>query len=106
MEAQICEYEAIRSKHMEGIKEADNKCRKLNMGNVPCSAKYKVITSTIELWKAVVTKKRHCKYSQSKLRRLEKITGIQNSLHYTLQEVRENEKLAYSTYWKFKKTSA
>jgi hypothetical protein len=54
---QIAEYEDIRKKRMEGIQKADQGCRKLTMGNVPFSDKYKLLTSKIELWKAVVTKK-------------------------------------------------
>jgi hypothetical protein len=69
---------------MEGIQIADKGCRKLNMGQVPFRDKYKSITDKIELWKAIITKKQHCRYSQSKLRRLEKRTAIVNSLHCTL----------------------
>jgi hypothetical protein len=100
---QITEYEYIRQKRLEGIELADLKCRKLCMGNVPFSAKYQRLTARIELWKAVIKKKRHCKYSQSKLRRLERTTGIKDSLHCSLEQAKENEKIAYSDYWKFKK---
>jgi hypothetical protein len=102
-QAQINEYESIRRKRLEGIELADLKCRKLCMGNVPFSPKYKHLTNTIELWKAVIKKKRHCKYSQSKLRRLEHYTGIKDSLHCSLEQAIDNEKLAYEEYWKFKK---
>ncbi len=84
---------------------ADAGCRKLHMGKVPFSAKYRDYTNKIELWKAVSTKKRHCKFSQSKLRRLEKATGISNSLNCTLEEAINKEKQAYEDYWKFKKTA-
>jgi hypothetical protein len=70
--SQITEYEDIRNQQMEGIQLADQQCRKLHMGQVPFSTKYKEITNKIELWKAVTTKKWYCKFSQSKLRRLEK----------------------------------
>jgi hypothetical protein len=60
---------------MEGICEADKNYRKLHMGKVPLSTKYKELTAKIELWKAVVTKKQHCTFSQSKLRQLEATTG-------------------------------
>jgi hypothetical protein len=102
---QIQEYESIRSQRLIGIKLADARCRKLHMGSVPFSAKYWEHTDKIELWKAVSTKKRHCKFSQSKLRRLKKATGISNSLHCTLEEAINNEKQAYEEYWKFKKTA-
>jgi predicted transposase YbfD/YdcC len=90
---------------MKGIEEADLKCRKLNMGNVPFSAKYKELTNKIELWKAVVTKKRHCKFSQGKLRRLEKSTGTPNSLHCSLQDAQNRLKIAFDEYWKLKKNA-
>jgi predicted transposase YbfD/YdcC len=100
---QIEEYEYIIKMRMKGIEEANLKCRKLHMGNVPFSAKYKELTNKIELWKAVVTKKRHCKFSQGKLRRLEKSTGTPNSLHCSLQDAQDRLKLAFDAYWKFKK---
>jgi hypothetical protein len=100
---QIVEYEDIRAKRMEGIELADAKCRKLPMGNVPFSAKYKKITATIELWKAVIKKKRHCKFSQSKLRRLERRARVENSLHYSLDQAVEKVKESYVVYWQFKK---
>lgn len=56
--AQIAEYEDIRKIRLAGIKIADRGCRKLTMGNVPFSDKYKEITDKIELWRAVITKKR------------------------------------------------
>jgi hypothetical protein len=99
------EYEDIRRLRMQGIKAADKGCRKLTMGNVPFSDKYKDITDKIELWRAVITKKSYCKYSQSKLRRLEKRTGIQHSLHCTIEEAKAKEKQALDEYWKFKKTA-
>jgi hypothetical protein len=105
-QAQIDEYESIRNKRMEGIELADLKCRKLCMGNIPFSPKYKNLTDTIELWKAVIKKKRHCAYSQGKLCRLEKTTGIQNSLHCTLEQAVENEKLAYAQYLSFNKSTS
>jgi hypothetical protein len=54
---QIELYEHIRRKRLQGIRLADQKCRKLNMGGVPFSAKYKALTDKIELWKAVTKKK-------------------------------------------------
>lgn len=75
------------------------------MGQVPFSDKYKLITDRIELWRAVVTKKRHCRYSQSKLRRLEKKTGIMNSLHCTIEEAQEQVTKAFTEYWEFKKSA-
>jgi hypothetical protein len=102
---QQTEYEDIRRLRMQGIKAADKGCRKLTMGNVPFSDKYKDITDKIELWRAVITKKSYCKYSQSKLRRLEKRTGIRHSLHCTIEEAKVNEKQALEEYWTFKKTA-
>ncbi len=73
------------------------------MGNVPFSDKYKNITDRIELWKAVIMKKQHCTFSQSKLCRLEKRTGIRNLLHCTLDKARENEKETFIEYWELNK---
>lgn len=91
---QITEYESLPTKRLEGIKVAGLKCRKLSIGNILLSAKYKGLTAKIELWRAV-TKKRHCKFRQSELRRLEASTGVQNLLHCMFQEAIDNEKVAY-----------
>jgi predicted transposase YbfD/YdcC len=96
------EYEYIREKRMEGIKEADQKCQKLHMGKVQFSPKFKALTQKIKLWSAVIKKKKRCTFSQSKLRRLEKAAGISHSLHCSLQKANDRLSVAYSEYWTFK----
>jgi hypothetical protein len=87
---------------MQGIRYADKKCRKLNMGGVPFSAEYAEITNEMELWRAVVTKKQQCRFSMSKLRRLAKKANITNPLDYTLDEAKGKLHEVTAKYWTFK----
>jgi hypothetical protein len=99
----IQEIDSIRRLRQEGIRFADKHCRKLKMGNVPFSDEYNKITNTMELWNAVVTKKRRCKYSMSKLRRLAKKINQANPLHCTLEEAQAKLESSKRQYWEFKK---
>jgi hypothetical protein len=75
------------------------------MGGVPFSDEYNLLTHTIELWAAVITKKRRCKCSMSKLWRLSKKTNIPNPLQASLEEAQINLTSAKRKYWDFKKTA-
>ena len=97
------QYEKVLIMRRKGIEYADSKCRKLCMGGVSYSPEFKNYHKTIELWKAVITKKKGCRYSSSKLQRLEHQTNICNSLQHSLQEAEVKEREAYKKYWKFKK---
>ena len=97
------ELEEIFEIRHEGIKIAESKCRKLRMGAVPYSEEFRVASKTIELWRAVESKKKGAKYSMSKLRRLEKTLNIHNGLNLTLPEIKSNIQTAYKSYWKVKK---
>jgi hypothetical protein len=44
------------------------------------------------------SKKKGCRYSNNKLRRLERSLGIKNSLHVSVEEAKANQSEAYSTY--------
>jgi hypothetical protein len=102
---EILECESIRRIQDEGIKYADKRCHKLNMGSVLFSDEYNLLTNTIELWAAVITKKGRCKYSMSKLLHLSKKTNILNPLHVTLKEAQDNLNTAKQKYWEFKNTA-
>lgn len=99
------ESETIRKMRLQGIRYADKHCRKLHMGGVPFSAEYAEITTKMELWKAVITKKQHCKYSMSKLRRLAKKANIPNPLDNTLEEAKAQLEEITHKYWKFKSSA-
>ena len=96
-------YEEVLKLRKEGMDRADKKCRKLCMGGVPFSPEFQIHHSTIELWRAVMTKKRGGRYSSSKLKRLEARTNIHNSMQTSQREVEEKLKRAYKDYWTFKK---
>jgi hypothetical protein len=97
------EFNTIMVQRKKGIQIADKQCRKLKMGGVPYSNKYKRAVSRIAVWKAVITKHKGCKFSMSKLRRLEKEAGIQNSLHTDLDKAKIELNKEYKEYWKIKK---
>ena len=99
----IREFSSILALRKQGMDHADKVCRHLKMGQVPYSPEIKRMALKLTLWKAVKTKKLGCKYSQSKLRRLEKQTGISNSLHTPLHIVEMKIRSAQMEYNKVKK---
>jgi hypothetical protein len=102
---QAASYEQILLMRNKGMLLAERRCRKLRMGMVPYSTELNKFRSEIQLWRAVIIKKKGCKYSNNKLRRLEKATGIQNSLHVTLEEAQIRESAAFKQYIHHKKTA-
>jgi hypothetical protein len=96
-------FNKIMEQRKQGLQIADKYCRKLKMGGVPYSGKYKRSVSRIAVWKAVITKHKGCKFSMSKLRRLEKDAEIENSLHTNIDRAKEELNKAYKEYWKIKK---
>ena len=102
-----CKYDNILAQHRQGFDYADKRCRKLRMRcSTPCSPVLTKAGIAIELWKAVITKKTGCKYSTSKLKRLEKKVGVTNSLHHTLQEAKAKLKIAINQHKELKKNAA
>jgi hypothetical protein len=85
-ETQQQQYESNLIMRNKGILLAEKQCWKLRMGMVPFSDELNVARMKIQLWKAVITKKRGCKYSNNKLRCLEQATGLKQTLHLTLEE--------------------
>ena len=69
---QAAEFETLLKLRYDGIRYANKNCRKFYTGAVPFSAEVGKARKTIELWKAVITKKQGCRYSMNKLRSLEK----------------------------------
>lgn len=103
--AQEQEFESNLHMQNKGVLLAEKRCRKLRMGMVPFSAELNIARMTIQVWRAVITKKKGCKYSNNKLRRLERATGITNALHATKEEAIEKEKLAFARYKEIRKNA-
>ena len=101
--AQQKEFEKILQLRTEGINHAEKRCRKLRVGGVPHSPTMQQAMLEIELWKAAHTLKTGCKYSSRKFRRLEKKTGISNSLSQSISAIRQEEKISFTKYWATKK---
>ena len=97
------ELDDIFTLRRQGLERAESKCRKLRMGAVPYSQEFSKASKTIELWRAVATKKSGAKYSMTKLRRLEKCLNLHNCLNTPIQDVPLKIKNAYKTYWEVKK---
>ena len=102
-ESLALQYENILQQREEGWRYADKKCRKLKMGAVPFSPTIKRAGATVALWEGVLKKKRRCVFSQSRLRQLEKDTGIRNSMHCTVEEAQANLRLAKANHKRVKK---
>ena len=96
------EYERIRQLRLQGIKLADSKCRKLNMGEVPWSMTLQAARDTIELWSNMVSRKRGTKVSTRYISRLEKTTGINHALQINLQEASTRLTESYKRYYELK----
>ena len=99
----IRELETLLKIRKEGIKYTESHCRKLHMGEVPYSDKFRMASKKIEMWRAIESKKKGAKYSMSKLRRLERTTKIHNGLNLDLPTIKEHIKSAYKEYWAVKK---
>ena len=103
--AQEEEYEKIMELCGQGIKYADKRCRKKRMGAVPFSVELNSKRQTIELWKAIETKKSGCTYNWTKLRRLNKRSKVSNPMALPLPQVKDNLQQAYTDYYKTKQES-
>ena len=97
------DFEKVVELRNQGWKYADKGCRKLPMGKVPFSPTIKMAGASMELWQGVIKKKLHCRFSMSKIRRLQRKAGINNAMHLTLEETREKLRLATSKYKRLKK---
>jgi hypothetical protein len=103
--SQAREYDFNLAMRNKGMLLAEKRCRKLRMGLVPYSEEINIARMTIQLWRAVILKKKGCRFSNNKLRRLERSTGITNSLHFSLEEAKQRESTAFAQYKKLKKTA-
>ena len=56
------------------------------MGKSPFSPALKKAGQKIELWKAVLTTKKGCKYSASKMKLLAQAAGVQNPMQRTIKQ--------------------
>ena len=96
-------FETIMELRNQGIRYADQHCRNLPMGEVPFSPTIKQAGATIDLWKGVIKKKQRCRFSMSKIRKLERQAGVKDALHRTMDEANEQLQLALMRYKRLKK---
>ena len=84
--------EQLDTLKMQGILHADKKCRKLRMGGVPYSKKYKQLNSAIGFWNEMLRRKQGNRVKSKHLQRLIKKAAILIPLctinQYTLEQVK------------------
>ena len=97
-EVQKKEFEQILTLRNEGINHAERKCRKLRVGNVPCSPETQQARLEIELWKAAYKIKTKQKYSSRKFRRLKKKLELNKVLSESKETIKQNEKNTFKKY--------
>ena len=100
--SQIKEYNTVVRLRTDGMRRAENKCRKLKMGNVPFSPILELDRKKISLWNAVKKKKLGCKSSTRNIIRLGNLVGIDNPMEYSLGEVYHNIQQAKKDYYQKK----
>ena len=103
---QIKIYNGLLNLRMQGIKHADKKCRKLMMGQVPYSNVLQSCRLKISLWNAALTRKRGCKFSLKKMKRLEKRCNKYNTHLHTEEWISSSLEQAKKNYKKKKKKAA
>ena len=86
-------------------KHTEKRCRKLKMGKIPYSPETAKAQVTIELWQAVITKKKGRVFSSRKLRQLEKKAEIMKTMNKTLKEAEVEFKMARKKFWECKKNA-
>jgi len=98
--AQINEFETIDELRVKGMNLAEQKCRKLRMGQIDWSPDLATSRAKIAAWTAVIRARLKMKVSSRLIRRLLKRAGLQSIRNVTLDQARQNlrdEFRAYST---------
>ncbi len=86
----IRRYNQLQEKKIEGLKDAEAKCRKLRMREVPWSQTLGKAMDVIALWKSVVSRKKGVRVSKRFISRLERAADNPNSLRVTLAQAEQN----------------
>lgn len=102
-ENQIVRYEKIMKLRHEGLIYAEKRCRKIRAGGVQYSEEVGIARLAIELWEATVTKLKGCKYSLSKIKRLQHKTKQYRTLTVGLEVAEKKVEEAKSHYYSLKK---
>ena len=91
------EYELLDRIRIQGMEEAERKCRRLCKGNVPWSPELKAAKDTIHLWSLVFKRLAGCKVHARKIVRLRDRLGIKCTL-VTLPEAQAQLDNAFKVY--------
>ena len=105
--AQLMERSA--AKRYEAINYADKRARKLRLGNVPFSEKYKIAVNKVILWRLIIDRKRGRRIQSHTLKKIIKKTKSQQHLSefqaLTLEECIQKMKESIQQYHTFKCTA-
>ena len=99
-------YKALCKRRLQGIMQADKKCRKLQMGEVPWSRTLQAAMDAIQLWKTVYSRKHRTRVSTRFISRLERRNSVKNSLKHTKLEIKTKLNKAFQQYYSLKKQAA
>jgi len=105
-QAQATEYEAVRKTAVQCKANAEQKCRKLNMGGVDWSPKYKAARDHLEVWALLRKKKLGLKVSSRRIRRWIRKTKVVNPWRRSLDSIERELTLARAQYKETKKKAA
>ena len=96
------QYEQIDQERIQGMLEAEKKCRKLSMGNVPWTPDLTVARARVQFWTLLQTRKKGRKVSSRLLARTRQKANLPTG-QYTTEKIKEALKEAYEEYWTLKK---
>ena len=99
------DYNRLDQLRVEGMMEADKKCRKLTMGAIQYTPAYSAARTRIELWSLVVKKLRGGIVDSTYLRRKAKSAKVTDPLGRTLEEALEMRTAAYQDEKRLAKAS-
>ena len=99
-------YEYVCRHLRQGLKEAENKCRKLKMGNTPWSPALEEAGNRLALWELVLARKQDGRRVSTRyLSRMERKCQEFHSLQWSVDEVKDKVQKAKESFYTIKKES-
>jgi hypothetical protein len=96
-------FEDLDDLRCKGVQQAEKKCRKLRMGQVPFSPQLQQASRIIDVWVLIRKKAKGLKTSSRLLQRaIKKLSLPKDSQGLPLEDIEQKLKLAYQEYYKVK----
>ena len=95
-------YEQLDLERIQGMLEAEQRCRKLPMGKVPWTPSVSIARARIRFWKLLQSRKKGRKVSSRMLQRTREAAGIQTGT-CSIKEIERELKSAFEEYWTIKR---